>query len=30
LGMEGQVLRRGHHLDQVLRLFDRHLLKLID
>lgn len=29
LGMNGQVLKRGKHLDQLLRYFDRHMLKAV-
>lgn len=30
IGQGGQVLKRGHELDQVLRLFDRIKLKVVD
>ena len=29
VGMNGQVLKRGHELDQVLRLFDSKKLKVV-
>lgn len=29
LGMNGQVLKRGKQLEQLLRYFDRHLLKAV-
>ncbi len=30
LGQEGQVLRRGHELDQVLRVLERKLIRPVD
>lgn len=30
LGAGGQVLKRGRRLDQLLRYFDRHMLKAVD
>lgn len=30
MGQAGQVLRRGHELDQVLRFFDRGRFKVVD
>lgn len=30
MGMDGQVLKRGHKLDQLLRYFDRQLVKAVD
>ncbi|MCJ9430501.1 DUF2794 domain-containing protein [Kordiimonas marina] len=30
MGMDGQVLKRGKQLDQLLRYFDRQLLKAVD
>ncbi len=30
MGMDGQVLKRGKMLDQLLRFFDRHLLKALN
>lgn len=30
MGMDGQVLKRGRQLDQLLRLFERQLVKAID
>ena len=30
IGQGGVVLRRGHDLEQVLRLFERQLLKIVD
>ena len=30
IGMDGQVLKRGRRLDQLLRFFDRQLVKAVD
>jgi hypothetical protein len=30
IGQGGQVLKRGHQLDQVLRMFDRSRLRVVD
>ena len=30
IGMDGQVLKRGHDLRTVLRVFDRKLIRAID
>jgi len=30
IGMEGQVLKRGHDLAQVLRVFDRKMIRPVD
>ena len=30
IGMDGQVLKRGHDLGQVLRVFDRKLIRPVD
>lgn len=30
IAMDGQVLKRGHDLGQVLRVFDRKLIRLVD
>lgn len=30
IGMDGQVLKRGHDLGQVLRVFDRKLIRSVD
>lgn len=30
MGMDGQILKRGHKLDQLLRYFDRQLMKAVD
>lgn len=30
LGMDGQVLKRGHDLEKVLRILDRKLIKAVD
>ena len=30
IGMDGQVLKRGHDLAQVLRVFDRKLIRAVD
>jgi hypothetical protein len=30
IGQGGQVLKRGHQLDQVLRMFDRSQLRIVD
>ena len=30
IGQEGQVLRRGHELDQVLRVLERKLIRPVD
>ncbi len=30
IGMDGQVLKRGHDLAQVLRVFDRKLIRSVD
>ncbi len=30
MGMDGQVLKRGRKLDQLLRYFDRQLVKAVD
>lgn len=29
IGMDGQVLKRGRHLDQLLRYFDRQLVRAV-
>jgi hypothetical protein len=30
IGMDGRILKRGHDLSQVLRVFDRKLIRAVD